>query len=759
MDLGALSQIGIIIGLVIGVLVIVIVAFFAMVTRFYLKSPADQAFVKTGGGKPKVIVNGGDWVIPAFHQVSWVDLRTMDIDIERTEANALLTIDPQYADIRAIFYVKVNPVAEDIERAARTIGGGEVKADSVKRLVESKLEGALRDVAATFTLMSLHQEREKFVERVQNLVRSDLAENGLLLESVSITALKSARQGSFGVDDVFGAQVARANAQVIQNALRERNEIDQQTQTQIAKRNATAEQERNDIERNKQLEIARRNALAEQEQNNIQRTAELEITRRDAVVEEEKLTLARNLAQARATQEREIANRSAEEKSAADQVAYDQQRSAELSRVVKEQAIAEAEKAKEQAIQLAEQRKQQAIQLAEQEREREVRRSEVLKQQAIEVADQERKVALARQLADLETAEKARLAIAAEREAAEQQVFTVQETAAAERESRIQIIQAERDAQRELINRKNLVELEAFKQIKDADAAAEALNRRAESEATAAIRQAEARRTEAQAEADAAKMRAEAARASAEAPGLAEAEIIKAKADAARMEAEAIRARGLAEAEAIRARGLAEAEGQRAMADALAANEGVAQRLELERIRLSAQTEMSVAQARAMGEAMSAMDFKLYGTPDTAQQILRMISLTDGIGGVIQTIPAPLRDAGARLIDRIAPANGGSGGHAVSGEEQAPASAAGAVPISIDMGLAQPLIAEARDVLLALIPAKQRAGLTLRAAIDQALTKADADQRTILLRTQGALLLIPAAAEQQLATILAATAP
>ena len=35
------------------------------------------------------------------------------------------------------------------------------------------------------------------------------------------------------VDDVFGAQVARANAQVIQNALKERNEIDQTTQTDI----------------------------------------------------------------------------------------------------------------------------------------------------------------------------------------------------------------------------------------------------------------------------------------------------------------------------------------------------------------------------------------------------------------------------------------------------------------------------------------------------------------------------------------------
>lgn len=734
-DIGGVPQLGVVIGVILCSLVAILVAFFAMVSRFYVKAPADRAFVKTGGGKPKVIVNGGDWVIPAFHEITWVDLRTMDIDIERTEANALLTIDPQYADIKAIFYIKVNPVAEDIERAARTIGGGQVNADTVKRLVESKLEGALRDVAATFTLMSLHQEREKFVERVQNLVRSDLAENGLVLESVSLTTLKSARQGSFGVDDVFGAQVARANAQVIQNALKERNEIDQTTQNEIARRNAAAEQERNEIERQKQLEIARRNAATQQEQNAIERSAELEIARRNAEVEQEKLALERNLAQARATQQREILIREAEEKSAADQATFEQQRNAELARVMKERAIAEAEQEKEQAVLLAQQRKQQAIQLAEQEREREVRRSEVLKQQAIEVADQERKVQLALQQAKLEEAEKQRLAIAAEREAAEQQVFTVQETAAAEREARIQIIQAERDAQREMINKKNEIELEAFRRIQEAEAEAAALNKKAEAEATASIRLAEARRTEAQAAADAEKLRAEAARATTAAAGLAEAEVIKAKADAAREEAEAIKARGLAEAE-----------GQRAMADALAANDGVAQRLELERLRLQAQIEIGVAQARAMGEAMAAMDFKLYGTPETAQQILRLMGLADGIGGVIQNAPAPMREIGGRLLDRIAPpvnghTNGGAGG-------AAPAA-------GLELGPARELLAEGAAVLAALLSEEERATLTVAQAVDRGLAAADEQQRAVLLRAQGVLALLPGVAEQPLASAVA----
>ncbi|NJM08851.1 hypothetical protein HC891_25595 [Candidatus Gracilibacteria bacterium] len=57
----------------IGVLLILLFVFLALITRFYVKAPADRAFLKTGSGKPKVIFNGGEWVFPALHKISWVD--------------------------------------------------------------------------------------------------------------------------------------------------------------------------------------------------------------------------------------------------------------------------------------------------------------------------------------------------------------------------------------------------------------------------------------------------------------------------------------------------------------------------------------------------------------------------------------------------------------------------------------------------------------------------------------------------------------
>jgi uncharacterized membrane protein YqiK len=131
-------------------------------------------------------MNGGARVFKPLHEITWVDLGALAIEIERTENNALLTRDPQYADIKAIFYIKVNPTVEGIIDAARTIGGKEVNSNAVKQLVGAKLDGALRDVAASFTLMSLHQEREKFIQEAQNRLQTDLEENGLALEAVSI---------------------------------------------------------------------------------------------------------------------------------------------------------------------------------------------------------------------------------------------------------------------------------------------------------------------------------------------------------------------------------------------------------------------------------------------------------------------------------------------------------------------------------------------------------------------------------------------
>lgn len=572
--------------------VIIAVVLVSSVMRAYVKTPANRAFVRTGGlGKanqpPKVVMNGGAWVFKTIHEITWVDLGTMAIEIERTENNALLTIDPQYADIKAIFYIKANPTADGIIDAARTIGGKEVNANAVKQLVDAKLDGALRDVAASFTLMSLHQEREKFIQEVQNRLKTDLEENGLVLEAVSILTLRAARQGSFGTDDVFGAQVARANAQVIQQALRERNDIERRT--------------------------------------------EIEIKQRDIGTAKQRLELDQDLALASAVQEREVRTNQATEKATAAKKVYEEEQKAEMARVDKERAVALAEIDRDKQLAIENERKQQDVMGAE-----------VARRQAIELAEQQRQVKVVQEQQKRESAEKDRFAVSAERETAAQAVKTVEATQGAQRDAKIRLIEAEREAQQAMIAEKNKIELDALRKQRQAQAEAGALKERSNAEAEAALKQAETLRTQAQAEMEAEKLRADAARAKASATGLAEAEVLKAKAEAA-----------MREAEAIRAKGLAAAESEKAKAEALAAFEGVAQRVELTKLQLDAQVRIEVAKAESLGKALASMNLKLIGDPSAASSLLRLVTMADGLGEVVKAAPPAVREIGQQVLNRI----------------------------------------------------------------------------------------------------------
>jgi uncharacterized membrane protein YqiK len=573
--------------------VLVLLALGRSIMRAYIKTPANRAFVRTGGfsakinNPPKVVMNGGAWVFKTIHEITWVDLGTMAIEIERTEQNALLTIDPQYADIKAIFYVKVNPTVEGIVDAARTIGGKQVDANAVKALVDAKLDGALRDVAASFSLMSLHQEREKFIHEVQNRLKTDLEENGLMLEAVSILTLRAARQGTFGTDDVFGAQVARANAQVIQQALRERNEIE--------------------------------------------RTAEIEIKVRDTEASKQRLELDRQLALATVTQEREVRSNQATERAQAAQKEFEEKQKEELARISKERAVALSELERDQELAIQNERKNQ-----------EVAKTEVLRYQTIELAEQQRQITVLQEQQKRESAEKDRLVVSAQREQASQALKTVEATQQAQREAQIQVIQAEREAKKVVIEQQNKIELDAMRKQREAEAQAKALKETANAQADAATKQAETVRIQAQAEMEAEKLRAEGAKARTSATGLAEADIMKAKAEAA-----------MREAEAIRARGLAEADSQKARAEALAAFDGVAQRVEVLRLELDAKVRIEVARADAFSKAVGSMDLKLIGDPNAAATLLRMVTLSDGIGEVIKAAPQSVQAVGHGLVNRL----------------------------------------------------------------------------------------------------------
>ena len=91
-------------------------------------------------------------------------------------------------DVTSEFYVRVKADADAIAAAAQTLGQRTMQPESLKELVEGKFVDALRTVAAEMTMEEMHEKRGEYVKRVRAAAAADLLQNGLELETVSLTS-------------------------------------------------------------------------------------------------------------------------------------------------------------------------------------------------------------------------------------------------------------------------------------------------------------------------------------------------------------------------------------------------------------------------------------------------------------------------------------------------------------------------------------------------------------------------------------------
>jgi uncharacterized membrane protein YqiK len=541
-----------------------------LLSRSYVKTTATTAFVRTGGlrgaaSEPTVVINGAAWVFGFLHRIKWVSLETLSIEVRHLDENALITTDPQYVDLEARFFVKVAHDRDNISVAARTIGGEMVNEASVRRLVEPKINGAVRDVAATFSLRDLLEKRMDFIAQVQARLRDDLAENGLALESVSILILRPTLQGQFSTDDVLGAQVARANAVVIEEALTEKTRL----------------------ERLGALDRARLDADAERQQLSIQEEIDIE----------------------RAQRERNVMIVRAEEAAAA-RIAQEQRREeAERAKLIADRALEEEQLENQRLIVLLQEQMQKAVEL-----------EKILREEAIAMAEQERERHVLE--ATIEKLKTTREQIEADRdrEQALQAAMRVIETAAAEREAEIELINTRLDVDKRALEARGEIEI--------------------------ASAQGDAIRTRAEAELDATKLGAQGEREKASAAGLADVQIALERVKVLQ-----------AEADAIRQKLIAEAEGEKAKAEAWASHDAVAKEMEIARLNAETLKTIETARAQALGEAISGMNMNLFGDSNTAHRLLQLISMAKASGNVYDALPAGAQDLLGGIAHRVGAAS------------------------------------------------------------------------------------------------------
>ena len=362
----------------------------------YLRSSKERAFVRTGLGGQKVVLDGGAFVLPIVHDVIPVNMNTLRLEVVRGRDKALITKDRMRVDVIAEFYVRVAAQPVSVAAAAQTLGLRTMEPEQLKELVEGKFVDALRTAAAEMTMEELHERRGAFVKRVRETVAEDLTKNGLELEAASLTQLDQTGMEFFNPSNAFDAEGLTRLTEQIEHRKKQRNDVEQDTL--IAIRNKNLEAEKLSLEIDRESEYAR---LAQQR--------EVEV--------------------ARARQRAEVSTERAQREQDAEGAQIAARQTIEAARIRSEQSTEQERITKERAIQAAEIERRKALELAEQQR-------------AIAVARESEAQSVAQAAADI-----ARAAAVS----AEERVFTAREVEMAERKKTIDLIGARQVAEREAL--------------------------------------------------------------------------------------------------------------------------------------------------------------------------------------------------------------------------------------------------------------------------------------------------------------------
>jgi uncharacterized membrane protein YqiK len=376
--------------LIVAIIAIAVIAY--VFYLFYRRSTKETAFVRTGLGGQKVVINGGAFAIPIFHDVTPVHMRTHRMVVQMVRDRAVITKDRMRVDVSAEFYVRVVPTVDGVSSAAQTLGRRSMETEALRELVEGRFVDILRSVAAEMTMEELHEQRSEYARRVRESVVDPLAKSGLEAEAVSLTSLDQTNMEFFNPSNAFDAEGLTRLTEQIEQRKKRRNDIEQDTLIAIRKKNLETERLALEIDRDAQF------ARLDQE--------------RDIGVQE-------------ATQRTELARQRAARELETEQAQISLREGVERSRIAQELAI-----------------EQQRIR-----REVELQRLEVERRLSLELAEQKRAIAIAHQSREQHEAQTEAETARAIAIAAEENVFTAREVAVAERRKQIELIGAQQEAE------------------------------------------------------------------------------------------------------------------------------------------------------------------------------------------------------------------------------------------------------------------------------------------------------------------------
>lgn len=478
-----------------GLVALLIVGLLALFKAFYIKVPQGTALIVNDmSSTPKVHFTGA-LVYPVIHLKEFMKISLITLEVDRRAKDGLICRDNMRADITVAFYLRVNETQEDVLKVAKAIGV-ERASDraAVNELFNAKFSEALKTVGKQFEFVQLFENRQEFRDRIVEVIGNDL--NGYVLEDVAIDYLEQTAKSSLDPSNILDAEGIRKITQL------------------TAAQNVIT----NDLERNEELAIKKKN-----------------VETREAT-----LALERQQADAEARQKREIETIQAREQAETLKVKEEERLKAEQARIQTQQELDIRAENHQREVEVAQQNRQRAVVIEVEKVTRAKDLEVVAREREVELQRIEKEKALEEERKNIASVVRERVAVEKTVAQEEERIKEVREISEAERMKQVTVLNAQAEAEQELV-----------RQVKQAEAdetrskhKAVEINNLAQAELEAAAKSAEAK-----------KKLAEGIEAERAAPGLADARVREVTAAAKEKE-------GLAEARVQAERLIAEAKGE-----------------------------------------------------------------------------------------------------------------------------------------------------------------------------------------------------
>ena len=571
---------------------IIFIGLLLMLARFYKKVEQGQALVRNGLGGTRVSFSG-IFVIPIIHRSEYMDISIKRVNIDRHDEEGLICKDNLRADIKVAFFVRVNKTDEDVLKVAQSIGCSRASIENdLQSLFEAKFSEALKTVGKQFDFVDLYNSREQFKEEIIKTIGTDL--NGFILDDAAIDFLEQTHLEKLDPNNILDSQGIK--------------KITELTATQKINSNA--------IERERDKTIKKQNVEAQ-----------------EAILE-----LDRQQAEAENRQKREVESLKAREEAETKKIQQEERLKAEKARISTEEEISISEENKERQIIVARKNKErtEAVEKERVEKERLLEENE--SQRVVELAKIEKQKAIEIEQRDIQNAIRERVIVEKNVILEQEKIKDTEAFASAERDKKVSIINAEKEAQQSCVKEikaaeasKKVAELKAEQEQFSTIKAAEASKMASELKAEEKIIQADALQNASQKEAAAKIALADADIAQKASAGMAEVKVMDAKASA-------IEKQGSAEAKVQSMKYESEAKGIENKANAMKLLDQVGREHEEFKFKLNIEKEIKLAeiniskeiayyQSNTLSSALNNAKIDIVGGESTFfQQVVSSIS-------------------------------------------------------------------------------------------------------------------------------------